>query len=1416
MNPNHGREEEIFEAARDLASPEARAEYLSRACGEDAALRERVQGMLRDDSAAAEFFGTTRPNPASAAGLADTIRINPSPEEIGAVIGRYKLREKIGEGGCGVVYVAEQEQPVRRRVALKIIKLGMDTKSVVARFEAERQALAMMDHPNIAKVIDAGTTDTGRPYFVMELVRGVKVTEYCDKHGLTVSARLDLFIKICRAVQHAHQKGIIHRDLKPSNILVTLHDGVPVPKIIDFGIAKATEGRLTDLTIYTQLNQFIGTPAYMSPEQAEMSGLDIDTRSDIYALGVLLYELLTSRTPFDAKELIRAGLDELRRKIREDEPVRPSTRLSTMLDADLTTVAKHAAADPPKLISLLRGDLDWIVMKALEKDRTRRYDTANGMAMDIERFQQNEPVLACPPSQFYRLRKFARRNRVGFAAVAAVSAALLLGLVVSAWQAVRATRAQRNERSARLAADESRARESQERRLAQDNARKAAESERTTQRLLYAADMKLAHAAWEEGNLSRMTSLLEAHRPKPGDPDTRGFEYFYFQELAKGEQAQILPGHTNAVLGVAVSPDGKWFASRGETDTRLWDLSSRTVVAAWPSRLKSNTWVRCCGPSFSYDSRYLAFPSEEGLELCDVPTHQTRLLLSGDVERPLFSPVTNLIAFDSGGSEGRIHVWDYAANKEAGVTGPDSGIWCWSPEGSRLLGGPSSATTGHLDWWDASTFNRVETDQAAQFIFGAALSRNGRLTAAADWQGEVWLLESPGGKVLGTMDCGDTWPAALTFSPDGRFLATSSSDQAILVWDLASRQRVRQLRGHKAKVTSLAYAPDGQLLISGDADGKVLVWDMGGQTRRPQIVNRLRSVGAFNDPKFSPDGKLLAVRIDHNDCAILDASSLQPQSQSQSSIGGDFVAFSPDSRQMAFIPAGGSKPVLQLTGLSAHSPRATIPLGIDEISPDGRFLAAGGNALFEAATGTRILWVPYGKWHGSFSPDGHSWLKAADTAVEVWDLQSRHKTKTLDCGNPLTTSAAISPDSRFVAASCEDLRILLWDLNSNGPPVSLTGHQAQVRALCFSSDGRTLASGGEDRRLKLWDLAARREIASFIQEKAVYWLAFSPDNQTLVWGDIGSYHVWRAPREQPLAPGSSSQPAAADLPADSVWRVPDGEAPPSPQMLAEKDLCRTNLLKIHAAIMSYQKDHGQMPDWLSDLVPKYLPDTNCLLCPVWVAAEALPIWLSVNDPKVTTSYSYEFCARSNIDNDVFGLAAPGDTMKAWKTKQLARYGGIVPVLRCWEHGETLNVSYDGNVFESSQGWERAVDVKWRARNPAGAEQWYRKMEQEGDVDALNNLAWHFATSWNSEERDGGAAVRLAEKAVELTNRKDPGYMDTLAAAYAETGQFDKAVSAEIEAISLLKSSPSTASMEAMIEDYQGRLDLFRQQRPLRR
>ena len=398
------------------------------------------------------------PNTSPASGDADsgpagTIMLGSgSVEQPGDRIGRYKLLQKIGEGGCGVVYMAEQEEPVRRRVALKVIKLGMDSRQVIARFEAERQALAMMDHPNIAKVHDGGTTETGRPYFVMELVRGVRITDYCDENKLSTAQRLDLFMKVCHAVQHAHQKGIIHRDLKPSNILVTINDGVPVPKVIDFGVAKAVEQRLTDKTLFTEFHQFIGTPAYMSPEQALMTSLDIDTRSDIYSLGVVLYELLTGRTPLDARAMLEAGLDEMRRTIREVEPPRPSNRLSTLSREDLTGAAKRRSTNPPQLIHAVSGDLDWIVMKCLEKDRTRRYETANGLAADLKRHLNNEPVTARTPSVVYRFQKAVRRNRLAWAAGGAVALSLVLGSILATAQATRANRESRRALAAEAAA----------------------------------------------------------------------------------------------------------------------------------------------------------------------------------------------------------------------------------------------------------------------------------------------------------------------------------------------------------------------------------------------------------------------------------------------------------------------------------------------------------------------------------------------------------------------------------------------------------------------------------------------------------------------------------------------------------------------------------------------------------------------------------------------------------------------------------------------------------------------------------------------------------------------------------------------------------------------------------------------------
>jgi serine/threonine protein kinase/tetratricopeptide (TPR) repeat protein len=440
----------IFKAAVKLPADQ-RAAYLDQVCGDNPALRVEVESLLKAHEAPGSFLGRL----GAGRGLTDDYQ--PSPERPGTVIGPYKLLQQIGEGGMGAVFMAEQTEPVRRMVAIKIIKPGMDSSQVIARFEAERQALALMDHPNIAMVLDAGTTagepgcvSAGRPYFVMELVKGVTITKFCDENQLTPRERLDLFIPVCQAVQHAHQKGIIHRDLKPNNVLVALYDDRPVPKVIDFGVAKATGEKLTERTLFTAFGSFVGTLEYMSPEQAKLNALDIDTRSDIYALGVLLYELLTGSTPLEKVRLKEAALDELLRIIREEDPPKPSTRLSRSGEA-LATISSRRGTEPAKLGKVLRGELDWIVMKALEKDRTRRYETANGLARDIQHYLADEPVEACPPSAGYRLRKLARKYRKPLAAAAAFAALLLAGVVVSTWQAVRATRA---ETAARTAEDE--------------------------------------------------------------------------------------------------------------------------------------------------------------------------------------------------------------------------------------------------------------------------------------------------------------------------------------------------------------------------------------------------------------------------------------------------------------------------------------------------------------------------------------------------------------------------------------------------------------------------------------------------------------------------------------------------------------------------------------------------------------------------------------------------------------------------------------------------------------------------------------------------------------------------------------------------------------------------------------------------
>lgn len=485
MTPKQADVERIFTAAVEMDDSRQRASFLDAACGQDPDLRAEVESLLKHDEEAVSFI--ERPAVASPG----TIAYQPITEVPGTTIGPYKLLQKIGEGGFGVVYMAEQQHPVRRKAALKIIKAGMDTREVIARFESERQALALMDHPNIAKVLDAGATESGRPYFVMELVKGVPITAFCDSNHMPAEQRLKLFMDVCHAIQHAHHKGVIHRDVKPSNVMVTLHDGMPVVKVIDFGVAKATSQSLTEKTLFTAYGQMVGTPAYMSPEQAEMSGLDIDTRSDIYSLGVLLYELLTGTTPLDMQRLRTAGFAEMQRLIREEEAPRPSNRLSS-LGASATVLAGNRGTDPRQLVRLLAGDLDWIVMKALDKDRNRRYDTPGTFAEDVRRYLLREAIVARPPSALYHLRKFAQRNRAAVLTGAAIVLALVSGTAVASWQAVRATRAKQ---------------------VARDAAAEAAAKEAETKAVLDFVETQIIGVArpdGQQGGLGRNVTLRQA------------------------------------------------------------------------------------------------------------------------------------------------------------------------------------------------------------------------------------------------------------------------------------------------------------------------------------------------------------------------------------------------------------------------------------------------------------------------------------------------------------------------------------------------------------------------------------------------------------------------------------------------------------------------------------------------------------------------------------------------------------------------------------------------------------------------------------------------------------------------------------------------------------------------------------------
>jgi len=1127
------REEWIIRQARRRPGAE-RAVFLDGACAGDSVLRERLERLLAAPDQPEEVLAEG----VDVATVKATIKLEfadePADEAVGRTIGRYKLLEKVGEGGCGVVYVADQTEPVRRRVALKVIKLGMDTKQVVARFEAERQALAMMDHPNIAKVLDAGTTDTGRPYFIMELVRGIKITDYCDQEKVPTRERLELFIQICQAIQHAHQKGIIHRDIKPSNILVTLHDGVPVPKVIDFGIAKATEGRLTDATVYTQLHQFIGTPAYMSPEQAEMSGLDIDTRSDIYSLGVLLYELLTGKTPFDAQELMSQGIDAMRRTIRERDPIRPSTKLATLQEEELSTTAKRRSVEVPKLIHLLKGDLDWIVMKCLEKDRTRRYETANGLAVDIRRHLNMEPVVARPPSKWYEFRKTVRRHKFGFAATAAIIIVLAVGIAVASWQAMRALRAQREADTARNGEREQRLEAESAQKLAETNAEKFKSASIQSRRNEYAADMFAATAEIARGNYVNARNLLRKYFAHDGLEELRGFEWRYWWQLSAGQQLASFPirGRVNAI---AWSPDGLLIAegnSAGTVELLRSDLREAVSVLTVSS-------ADIVSVAFSHDGNGLAIGSADGrTSFWDVRDGHLLFDLPHKYGHPQVacSPVGPRMAVATGGdwwgqTGGDVYLVDTTSRKEFEVLPKAGGLAVFSPDGKRIATanyGNYASGSQKVVLWDVASGQKLGVLPDIRQVLAMVFSPDGNLLAIANFYGEVslWNLRDFSHEVL-RKQTRDT-AKSVAFSPDGRRLVVGLQTHEVEEWDVSERRLFKTLHGHTGEINGVALSPDGTRLASGSADGTVRLWDPQPSTVQKLIPEFNNPYGYLGCPTFSPDSRWVAVSIRNGDVQIVDPTTEKWNVHMVLTNAGFPLFFSKNASTL--LTLAGDFKTLRRWNLTSGEPLSTTTLNstnanvvASAITPDGNRLALSTGRrieVFDTRTGHFLddFNSPMSARCLGFSADGRLLAisgnnNGGSNAGVLWDTAAGRLLWTLAGHRDRVDSISFSPDQKTVATASWDNTVCLWDVATGKRVKVLIGHKAGRITSAFSPDGGTLATASDDRTIKFWNLVTFREVGSIQLNAPANFLAFSPDGKMLVAnnGEEDGLRCWRAP-----------------------------------------------------------------------------------------------------------------------------------------------------------------------------------------------------------------------------------------------------------------------------------------------------------------
>ena len=1149
-------EREIFIAALQKTDAAERRAYLDEACGTDVALRQQVESLLQIHEEAGSFL-----EPPTQAPLPTTD--SPLREGPGTVIGPYKLLQQIGEGGMGTVFMAEQTQPVQRKVALKLIKSGMDSRLVIARFEAERQALALMDHPNIARVLDAGTTENGRPYFVMELVKGVPITRYCDEHHLTPRERLELFVPVCLAVQHAHHKGIIHRDMKPSNVMVCIYDGKPVPKVIDFGVAKATGPKLTDRTLYTEFGAIVGTFEYMSPEQAELDQLDVDTRSDVYSLGVLLYELLTGTTPLERNQMREVAILELLRLVREEEAPRPSVRLSSA--EGLPSIAANRGTEPRRLSGLVRGELDWIVMKCLEKDRNRRYETANAFAADVLHYLHGETVLACPPSAAYRMRKFARQNRAAFLTTGTVVLALVMGTAASTWQAIRATRAEgladarlETEKEARTETEAARIEEAAQRTIAERRQseaeqqrneadrqrRQAKEQELLARRRFYASQINLAQGAWEQGEPARVLELLEGQRPKIDQTDLRTFEWYQLWRRCSVDcRLSLHLEHNPAFSCAALSPDGKTFAVQGgNSDIKLWDAAT-----GWERLSLKGLQRAVSSMAFAPDNQTLATGSFSAGELIlwDVSTGKAiRTLQSGQPGLHSLAFAADGKTLASGGEDGTVKMWD-AANWQEKTTlrGHTAAVLSlsFSPDGKALASASAwGKENGLVNLWDLST----KPDPSPRRLIKAntvAFSPDCKTLAIGHENQAVMLLDVATGKQRAVHNTNSGKILCVAYSPNGKTLAIGSEDRTVKLWEPESGRELSY--AHHNAVQWVAFTPDGQTVASASArDGAVKLWNV---VATPEPTT-LQQKGEVLSVAFSPDGRILAA-------GGRDSTKLWDVATSRETItlpighrhnqGG--VAFSHDGKTLAIST---SKTVELVAIVNRSEDRAheihTSNIGGLPFNPDDKNLVFNGgkggfcvkNLAFSpndkslAMAGynvTPTVWdlasrQVKAKLEGdsiAFSPDskllatGGGIFGQSSSRVTLWDADTFEERITCRGeGASWVFGVQFSPDGKLVAQTTAFGTILLWEVASGTLHASLKGHTSPVNCVAFHPDGKTLASASEDKTIKLWDVVIGQERLTLRGHTgAVCSVAFAPDGNTLASGSTdGTVKLWYA------------------------------------------------------------------------------------------------------------------------------------------------------------------------------------------------------------------------------------------------------------------------------------------------------------------